>query len=158
MQLPDREALLRHVDALGGSQDTGADRRRVDARAAVCVLEVLGFDRIAAAGPSVADGVSAEVVRRLDQLIRSGDLLAQLEPGCFALGLQLAASSAGSVVERMRAAASMPVELDGDFVALDAVVGVAIAAPDTWGPGAADALLARAQAEARLQADRGPRR
>jgi GGDEF domain-containing protein len=157
MQLPDREALLRHVEGIGASQDADADRRRVDARAAVCVLSLVGFDRISARGPAVTDTVTAEVVRRLDQLIRSGDLLAQLEPGRFALGLQLAAASAGSVVERMRAAASMPVELDGELVALDAVVGVAIAAAAPWGPDAAAALLDRAVAEALLQADRGRR-
>jgi GGDEF domain-containing protein len=157
MQLPDREALLRHVDSIGASQDADADRRRVDARAAVCVLSLVGFDRIATRGPAVTDAVISEVVRRLDQLIRSGDLLAQLEPGCIAAGLQLAAASAGSVVERMRAAASMPVELDGELVALDAVVGVAIAPAEPWGPGAASTLLDRALAEARLQADRGRR-
>jgi GGDEF domain-containing protein len=105
----------------------------------------------------VTGAVTTEVVRRLDQLIRSGDLLAQLEPGCVALGLQLAPASAGSVVERMRAAASMPVELDGELVALDAVVGVAIAAAEPWDAGAASTLLDRALAEARLQADRGRR-
>jgi GGDEF domain-containing protein len=157
MQLPDRAALLHHVDALGRSHDTGADRRRIDARPAVCVLELVGFELIAANGTSVAEGVEAEVVRRLDQLIRSVDLLAQLEPGRFAVALELAASSAGSVVERMRAAASMPVELGGELVALDAVVGVAIAPPDPWVPGAATALLNRALEEARLQADRGRR-
>ena len=155
MQLPDREALLRHVEGIGASQDAGTDRRRIDARAAVCVLSLVGFDRIASRGPAVADALTTEVVRRLDQLIRSGDLLAQLEPGCFALGLQLAASSAGSVVERMRAAASMPVELDGELVALDAVVGVSIAPADPWASGASSTLLERALAEARLQADRG---
>jgi GGDEF domain-containing protein len=157
MQLPDREALLRHVEGIGASQDADEDRRRVDARAAVCVLSLVGFDRITTRGPAVTDAVTAEVVRRLDQLIRSGDLLAQLEPGCIAVGLQLAAASAGSVVERMRAAASMPVELDGELVALDAVVGVAIAAAEPWGPDAAATLLRRALSEARLQADRGRR-
>ncbi|MEI2697165.1 MAG: hypothetical protein V9E94_02035 [Microthrixaceae bacterium] len=102
--------------------------------AAVCVLALVGFDRVAAQGRSVTDATTAEVVRRLDKLIRSGDLLVQLEPGCFALGLRLSASSAGSVVERMRVASSMPVELDGTLVALDAVVGVAIAPADPWAP------------------------
>ena len=157
MQLPDREALLRHLDGIGASSDPGADRRRIDARAAVCVLALVGFDRVAAQGRSVTDATTAEVVRRLDKLIRSGDLLVQLEPGCFALGLRLSASSAGSVVERMRVASSMPVELDGTLVALDAVVGVAIAPADPWAPGAASTLLERALAETRLQVDRGRR-
>lgn len=150
MQLPDRDALHAHLDALGGEGSTGGARRNGDSRCAVVVIGIADPD-LSDLAPGPLDAVLVEVVRRVDRLVRASDLLAQMGPGRLALGLPLAPSAAGALVERVEGAVSMPIQLGVDLVSLPALVGVAFAADQPWGACSASDLVDSALADARLR-------
>lgn len=76
------------------------------------------------------DGTAAAVVpARLDRLIRSKDLLGQIDPDTYVVASPaLDPTSAGTVVERIRGAVAMPVDIDGETVSPRCDVGVAFVA------------------------------
>ncbi len=154
MQLPDRDALHVHLDSLAGQQSGEGTRRSGDIRIAVVVIGIADPD-LAGLAPGPLDAVLVEVVRRVDRLVRSSDLLAQLGPGRLALGLPLAPSVAGALIERVEGAVSMPIQLGQDLVSLTATVGVAFAPVERiWDDGSASALVEAALGDARLRTRR----
>jgi GGDEF domain-containing protein len=131
MDLPDASSTTARLDELlaGGS------------RPALFLIAVDGHDELAVAD---ADGTRAamdEVVRRLDHLVRSSDLLGAVCPGTFLLvGSGVDPSVAGALVERIQGAVALPLEVGGGPVSLRVDVGLAFA--DGGSSGAQ--LLARA--------------
>lgn len=160
MKLPDRYRLLAHLDALAGDVPAAGTRRHDDARCAVCVI---GLADPALADPALAappggspDDVLVEVVRRVDRLVRASDLLAQIGPGRLALGMPLAPSAAGALIERVEGAVSMPIRWGAELVSLPASIGVAFHTADQpWEADSAAHLVERAIEDARLRSRRG---
>ena len=149
MGLPGRQELYLRLDA-------EIDAARSDARAtrpggerdpdppAVIVVAVDDVASLEARDPVGSAAVLREVARRLDRLVRSSDLLGSLGPGEFVFATpSLSAGVAGALVERIEAAAAMPVELGGEVLSLGVTVGIAFAAPDER----AASLVSRAEAE-----------
>ena len=79
-----------------------------------------------------ASGVGAtatltSVRSRLQQLVRSSDVLVEFDPGEFVMVAASASSAAGTaLVDRARGVAALPVELDGETLSLRVDVGVAV--------------------------------
>lgn len=158
MELPDRTAVLGHVAGMLERHRASLDRaapshgRSTDARPALCVILIEGHPALAARDPLGTAAAMDEVARRLDRLVRSGDLLGRLAPDRLVVAVDISPAVAGALVERVRGAVAMPIEVDGDLLSLVSVIGLAIA-DDTAdrplvGP---DDLLGRAEADLALQ-------
>ena len=155
MGLPDRDELCtRFDDAIAAARARRPDPWSTSAAVTTPAVYVVGIDgydelvRLDAVGMSEA---MAEVVRRLDRLVRSGDLLARTGPGTLVLAAtSVAPEVAGALVERIAGAVVLPLDLDGQTVSLGATVGVGLARADE------DAATILARAEADLQRQRGP--
>lgn len=161
MELPERTAVLEHVanrlerhraaSSRGGTAAPHA--RATDNRPALCVILVDGYPALAARDPLGASAAMHEVARRLDRLVRSGDLLGRLAPDRLVVAVDISPAVAGALVERVRGAVAMPVEVDGDLLSLVAVVGLAIVDDSAdRAPIDADGLLERAERDLALQA------
>ncbi len=172
MELPDRAALVDHVAALLSADHEGHDHGRAsDARTAVCVIDVGGYGAMYERDPSGTMQVMGEVVRRLDRLVRAGDVLGALGPGRLALVVRISPVVAGSLSGRIEGAVAMPLEVGGELVSLSVLVGSAFApvgsphepdrrAGDPHGsgrPSAPEALMAAAERDVELQLARRPR-
>ena len=128
MELPDRAALLAHLTALLSAAPEGHDHGRAsDVRTAVCVIDVDGYDAMFGRDPSGTMQVMGEIVRRLDRLVRSGDVLGALRPGRLALVVRISPVVAGSLSGRIEGAVAMPLEVGGELVSLSVLVGTAFA-------------------------------
>jgi diguanylate cyclase (GGDEF)-like protein/PAS domain S-box-containing protein len=94
-------------------------------------------------GHGTGDEVLTEVARRMNHMVREGDLLARLGGDEFAVlcvGLHTV-DEVPAVAERLLAAVSSePVEVDGQALSISASIGVAFA-PALPMPGGSDALL-----------------
>ena len=154
MDSSDRDGVLVHLSALVESLAPD-DRhgRSADLRPALFVVSIEGFAELNAADPLEGEELMAEVLRRVDRLIRSADLLGVLQAGRLVLAVGLSPAMAGALLERLSGAVAMPIEVGGELVSLGAVIGVAFVGPDDlpWGEGSADALLARAEHDIELQ-------
>lgn len=97
---------------------------------AVCVIEL-------------SDPVAIDVVvTRVDRLIRSGDVLGRVAPATIAVvSCSLAPGDAGTVMERIRGAVAMPMEIGGETVSMSCEVGVCFADQHLRTELDADALL-----------------
>jgi hypothetical protein len=154
MELPDRAAVLEHLDTLVAAEGPARDHGRArDSRPAVCVVHLEGMAELRQADPAGTDAALAEVVRRLDRLVRSGDVIAELAPDRLALVVRISPVVAGALVERVAGAVAMPLEVAGSFCSLATVLGVAFARDvgPTWGPGCAEDLVAAAESDVARQ-------
>lgn len=156
MELPDRSAVLGHVtDLLARHRSTSDHARATDVRPAVLVIHVEGYPALCARDPLGSEAAMRDVTRRLDRLVRSGDLLGRLAPDRLVVAVDISPAVVGAMVERVRGAVAMPVEVAGELISLVAVVGLAIAdAATERSPADAELLLARAEADVALQQGR----
>lgn len=154
MDSPDRDGVLVHLTTLVQTL-TPDDRhgRSADLRPALFVVSIEGFASLSDADACAGDALMAEVLRRVDRLIRSSDLLGVLEPGRLILAVGLSPAMAGALVERLAGAVAMPIEVQGELVSLGSLIGTAFVGSEDlpWGDGSADALLARAEHDIDLQ-------
>lgn len=172
MELPDRAALVDHVATLLAADHEGHDHGRAsDARTAVCVIDIGGYAAMHGRDPSGTTQVMGEVVRRLDRLVRSGDVLGALRPGRLALVVRISPVVAGSLSGRIEGAVAMPLEVHGELVSLSVLVGAAFApvgSPHDTDRGAGDPrdsarptspedLMSAAERDVELQLARRPR-
>lgn len=117
-----------------------------DSPATVVVARVHDVESldVSAAGREAA---LSSVRSRLQQLVRSTDVLVELEPGEFVLVVASASSGAGAaLVDRARGVAALPIEVDGAALSLRVDVGVAVFDGALDAP---DAVLDAARADAR---------
>ncbi len=134
--LPDRSEVVARLDAML------ADGHRP----AVYLVAVDGYDQLVDRDSEGTRAAMAEAARRLDRLIRSSDVLGTVRPGTFILvGSGVEPTVAGALVERIRGAAALPVEVDGGPVSLRVDVGLAFATPESSG----DALVVLADDDLR---------
>lgn len=159
MELPDRAAVLAHLDTLVAAEGPTRDHGRArDSRPAVCVVHLEGMGELRDSDPDGTDAALAEVVRRLDRLVRSGDVIAELACDRMALVVRISPAVAGALVERVAGAVAMPVEVADSFCSLDSVIGIAFARDvgPSWGPGCAAELVAAAEDDVQRQLSRRP--
>lgn len=128
--LPDRRELTAALrEMLGGNESP-----------ALFAVSVDGYSALVAERPAEADVAIREVVARLSRLVRADDVLAVLAPGVFALaGPGVEGGDTDVVVERIRGAFAMPVDVGGESVSFPVTVGVAHSAD---GAVATDMILA----------------
>ena len=128
--LPDRRELTAALrEMLGGNEAP-----------ALFAVSVDGYRALVAERPAEADVAIREVVARLSRLVRADDVLAVLAPGVFALaGPGVEDGDTDVVVERIRGAFAMPVDVGGEAVSFPVTVGVA---HPTDGAVATDMILA----------------
>lgn len=149
MDLPDRDELCRRFDGLiarlvAREPSAMAHGRSADARPAVCVVAIDEMASLVREDPDGAGAAVAEIVRRLDRLVRSADLIARIGEGEMALATtSLSPAVAGSLMERVSGAVAMPLEVGGRTVALGATIGIAFAGPQDD----ASSILAAAEAD-----------
>lgn len=108
------------------------------------VVEVASFDGLRSSDPTGADAAVGELARRLDRLIRGGDVLGFEPPARFLIGCSsVAAEGSGGLVDRIRGGVALPVEIGGHPMSLVVDVGMAF-----WTDGStADELMATAEAD-----------
>ncbi len=139
MELPDRSGVLRHVDALVSARPATVAHGRVsDARPAVCVVIVEGYQVLAERDPTGTEAAMGEVVRRIDRLVRANDLLGTLGPGRFALVAHISPAVAGALAVRIAGAVAMPLDLAGESLSLPVTVGMAFLDPPARDPSGGD--------------------
>jgi GGDEF domain-containing protein len=158
MELPDRSAVLGHVAELMARHRSSSEHARVtDGRPALLVIHIEGHAALCARDPLGSEAAMREVARRLDRLVRSGDLLGRLAPDMLVVAVDISPAVAGALVERVRGAVAMPVEVAGELISLVATIGLALADDARTGtPADAELLLGRAEADAALQQGGGP--
>jgi GGDEF domain-containing protein len=128
MGLPNRETVVARLDALLSNSLTRPEAAGAAARPAVCVVAVDGHEELCALDRPGAEAAMAEIGRRLDRLVRSGDVLGRLAADRFVLVVpSLAPTVAGSLVERITGAVAMPIEVDRTPVSISVTVGLAFA-------------------------------
>jgi GGDEF domain-containing protein len=138
MDLPGRDTLTERLDALIARWADASGRRAPapsgsthlpePAPPAVYALGIDSYVELDRQDPAVAREAMSEVVRRLDRLVRSSDVLGVLRPGCLGLAAaSVAPSTAGVIMERMTGAVAMPLDLAGETVSLSVTIGVAFA-------------------------------
>jgi GGDEF domain-containing protein len=157
MELPDRTAVLGHVaDLMARHRATSEHGRATDGRPALLVVHVEGYPALCARDPLGGEAAMRDVARRLDRLVRSGDLLGRLAPDTLVVAVDISPAVAGALVERVRGAVALPVEVAGELISFVATIGLAIVddARDAT-PADAELLLGRAEADAVLQRGRG---
>jgi len=152
--IADRERRLSHAafhDALTGLPNLALAQRHIESllaarrgAVAIVVIETAGLRDVSATfGHALADRTVTEIARRLEQNVRSDDLVARIANDRF-----LAITADGQVKPAMAMAAQLctllrgGLEVDGLNLVFDAIAGVAIA-PD-HGDNAAE-LLSRAE-------------
>lgn len=157
MDLPDRATLcVRFDEAIAAARarrpDPWAPPTAVAASPAAYVVGIDGYEDLVRVDAEDADAALDEVARRLDRLVRTGDLLARTAADTLVLAAtSVAPEAAGALVERITGVVALPVELDGQPVSLGATVGVGLAQPDE----SADTILCRAEADLRRQRGTG---
>lgn len=149
MQLPDRSALIDRLEALldaaGTTRATGPSDRSGIRAPAIFVVQVEGYEGLAAEAREVLE---REVVRRLDRLVRSTDVVGRLAADRYVLVADaLAPESAGAVAERLRSAFAMPLSLERQLVSLPVRIAVEHPAGRRGRRVRAEDLLAGAEAQ-----------
>lgn len=123
-RLPGRDEMIGRIDAL---VDDGSGP-------AVLAIEVVGFDDLRARDERDARGIVGEVESRLDRLVRGRDVLGFVPPARFLIGFpSVTVETVGALVDRIRGAAAMPVEVAGDALSLVLDVGMAFWSVDETG-------------------------
>ncbi len=154
MGLPGRAEIVDRLAELlagGGTRPAALPQDTPTRRPAVYVVAIDGYGELVAADTGGAATAVDEVARRLDRLVRHGDVLGRLAEDRFVLVASgTSPAFAGAIVERIEGAAALPVEIAGDPVSLSVSVGVAFSA--------AGADAAGVVAEAEAEADRLGRR
>lgn len=112
------------ASAVGGT----ATHRPEPKPPAVYAVSVIDHEQLAVADPLGVGRLMDEIAWRLDRLVRSGDVLGFVEPDTFLLATPLMApSTAGALMDRIRGAVAMPVDLGGEPVSLTVAIGLAFA-------------------------------
>jgi diguanylate cyclase (GGDEF)-like protein/PAS domain S-box-containing protein len=133
------EALLEEAfhDALTGLASPGVFHDRIERAVAsgrTTAVLLVDIDNLSALndrlGLAAGDEVLMATARRLNALLRPGDLVARLGGDSFGLALDDSSREAAlAVAERVVAGASRPLLIDGDSVAVTVSIGVAVAEP-----------------------------
>jgi diguanylate cyclase (GGDEF)-like protein len=121
---PNRTVLDTHLESVLAEPD-GTD--------ALFVLDLDGFKQINDEhGHPTGDLVLRAVVDRIDHALRPGDLLARLGGDEFAVVCQAIsdADEAAAIAQRLLAAISEPLAVDGRNVQVGASVGISLTGPD----------------------------
>lgn len=154
MSLPDRAGMITTLDAmldawrrragLGGRTAGGAapgssgsvpaqgapvhQEHKPPAVYSIGIIDYAGLCDIDTTGAAT---LVDEAKRRLDRLIRSGDALGFVDPDTFLLATgEMEPATAGAVMDRIRGALAMPLEIGGGPVSLSVAIGVAFAFDD----------------------------
>lgn len=120
----------------GGSLSAGGAFHGSPARSghkppAVYSIGIIDYQGLADIDVTGARVLVDEARTRLDRLVRSGDVLGHVEPDTFLLATgEMEPATAGSVMDRMRGALAMPLEIGGAPVSLTVAIGVAFAFDD----------------------------
>lgn len=110
----------------GGAQTRGAHKPP-----AVYSIGIIDYQGLADIDPTGAEVLVDEARSRLDRLVRSGDVLGYHAPDTFLLATgEMEPTTAGSVMDRIRGALAMPLDIAGDPVSLTVAIGVAFAFDD----------------------------
>lgn len=134
-----REAVLSRLSEL--LVDDGADRQ-----GAVVVVAIDEYDALVAEDPDGTERLMAEVLRRLDRLIRSKDILVRFDEDRFVVvGAGLTPEVTGSILERIAGSVAMPLDFGASLVSLGATVGVAFLDDRVLGDDRANAMLTAAE-------------
>lgn len=133
-RLPRRDGVVNQVQELV----------RSGSGPAVVVVEIVGFDALAATDANGARGAVNDVEERLDRVVRGRDVLGFEPPARFLLGCaSLQPDAAGGVIDRIRSGAAFPIEVGGEAMSLVLDVGCAF-----WTAGASgESLVAAAEAD-----------
>lgn len=95
---------------------------------AVYSIGIVDYPGLCEIDPGGAETLVDEAKRRLDRLVRSGDALGFVNPDSFLLATgEMEPATAGAVMDRIRGALAMPLEIGGCPVSLTVAIGVAFA-------------------------------
>lgn len=109
---------------------------------AVYSIGIIDYQALADIDPTGAEVLVDEARSRLDRLVRSGDVLGFRGPDTFLLATgEMEPTTAGAVMDRIRGALAMPLDIAGDPVSLTVAIGVAFAFDDED----ADEMLTQAE-------------
>lgn len=123
--LPSRETLVIELEKMSrGSSD-----------AALLAVAIDGYSVLERDHGAGAEEAVREVARRLNRLVRAEDLLAVLSPGVFAVaGPGVRDDNVDVLLQRIRGAFAMPIEVGDGVVSLPVTVGVGYREPGGDGP------------------------
>ena len=118
--LPNRSVALQRLDEMIASQDSNSS-----AQPAAYLVGIDDYEALSASDQSGTEAAMEEIAARLDRLVRTADVLGLIEPGLFVLvAAAVAPASAGAVMERIRGAIALPMEIAGQ--PLSVLVHVAV--------------------------------
>jgi GGDEF domain-containing protein len=123
--LPDRAGLLARLEMmlLDADDHVGPSARR--GAPALILVVIDRHEALVGLDPPGAEESAGLIERRLDRLVRSTDLLARLAPDTYVLAAgDVEPTAVGSLVERVRSAFALPIEIGGSSVSLSVTVAV----------------------------------
>ncbi len=146
-QLPDRQELVDRLAELISQIDRTPADETVGRAPALFAIEVEGYRVLARSDPAGADALCDEVVRRLDRLVRSTDVVGRVDEDRYVLlAGAVVPETAGSIVDRLRSAFAMPLEVAGSLVSIPVRTAVELWSGDHPDPAtAAEAMMQRAE-------------
>lgn len=122
---------FRHGAPTGEASGSEASPRSHKKPPAVYAIGIIDFQSLSDIDRAGAEDLVDEAKRRLERLVRSGDALGTAGPDTFLLATgEMEPATAGAVMDRIRGALAMPLEIGGGPVSLTVAIGVAFAFDD----------------------------
>jgi GGDEF domain-containing protein len=107
--LPERSVVLARLEEMIASHDSNSS-----ANPAIYLVGIDDYEALSGTDQLGTEAAMEEIAVRLDRLVRTADVLGLIEPGLFVLAAaSVAPSSAGAVMERIRGAIALPMEIAG---------------------------------------------
>ena len=118
--LPGESVVLARLDEMIASQGSNSS-----AHPAMYLVGVDDYEALSESDQLGTEAAMEEIAVRLDRLVRTADVLGLIQPGLFVLAAaSVAPSSAGAVMERVRGAIALPIEVAGQPLSVLAHVAV----------------------------------
>ncbi|MEX0767804.1 MAG: hypothetical protein WD029_04965 [Microthrixaceae bacterium] len=120
LNLPALPEVVDRLNQMIESQDSSTP-----ASPGVYLVEIDDYEALSRSDLVGTESAMEEIAVRLDRLVRSADVLGLIQPGLFVLAAaSVAPASAGAVMERIRGAIALPMEIADQPLSVRAHVAV----------------------------------
>jgi len=125
MLLPGMPEIIERLNQMIANQDSSSS-----ACPGVYVVGIADYQALSSTDLIGTEAAMEEIAVRLNRLVRTADVLGRIEPGLFVLAAtSVVPASAGTVMERMRGAIALPMQIADQPLSVRAHVAVSFFVP-----------------------------